>query len=115
MEGANKRSIGNNSSLPAIIENVNTRVENPLNPIKLLVGPMVPRPGPMLLIVAVTAVNAVVRSVTYGSSEISKSTPMHGRQKKTKYVTGEENRPKLTMPFSYQQKGAAKAGKAITA
>ena len=62
VDGAKSSSIGKSSSRPAIIEKVRTMVEKPLNPAKLLVGPIVPRPGPMLLIVAATAVNAVVRS-----------------------------------------------------
>ena len=62
--------MGISSSRPAIILNESTSFENQVKPAKLLVGPISPRPGPMLLIVAATEVNPVVRSVTNGSSEM---------------------------------------------
>ncbi len=51
MDGANRTSIGNISSLPASISNIKTNFEKSLKPAKFPVGPTTPRPGPTLLIV----------------------------------------------------------------
>ena len=44
------------------MSNIRTYFERKDNPEKLLIGPTPPRPGPILLKVAATAVNVVVKS-----------------------------------------------------
>lgn len=69
--GWNSISSGNNSSLPANISNIRTNFEKEVKQLKFCVGPTNSRPGPMLLIVAVTAVKLVTKSLP--SSEMAKS------------------------------------------
>ena len=69
MDGWNSISRGNSSSLPANISNVSTHFENGLKMEKLPVGPTSSSPGPMLLMVAATAVKFVTKS--FPSNEIA--------------------------------------------
>ena len=55
-------SSGNSSRRPASISNIRIYLEKVLKNAKLHVGPTMFNPGPMLLIVAATEVNVVVRS-----------------------------------------------------
>ena len=69
-------SIGKSSSLPAIILNVNTSFEKIEKSAKLEVGPTCERPGPILLMVATTAVKLVIRSLlsrVISNREVAKS------------------------------------------
>ena len=59
----NKSSSGNNSSLPASISNIRTYLAKGEKKAKFAEGPTISRPGPILLMVAATAVNPVIRSV----------------------------------------------------
>ena len=54
--------MGNSSSRPASISKISTHLLKSLKKLKLQVGPTWFRPGPMLLIVAATAVKLVTRS-----------------------------------------------------
>lgn len=69
--GLIKTSIGNISSLPAIILKQKISFEKSENSEKLPYGPTFPIPGPMLFMVAVTAVKLVEKSKL--SRDISKS------------------------------------------
>ena len=65
-------SIGKSSSLPAIILKVRTSFESEEKSAKFAAGPTPERPGPMLLMVAATAVKFVTRSrpsIVISSSE----------------------------------------------
>ena len=62
---------GKSSSLPANISSISIIFEKGLNPAKLPQGPTSSRPGPILLIVAATAVKHVIRS--FPSKERKKS------------------------------------------
>lgn len=61
---------GNNSSLPANISNIRIILEKMLKCPKFCVGPTRARPGPILLIVAITAVKFVTKSLP--SKEMAK-------------------------------------------
>lgn len=61
--------MGISSSLPASISNINTYLENVPYTLKFFVGPTCSSPGPMLLIVAATAVKFDV--ISFPSKEIS--------------------------------------------
>ena len=54
--------IGNISKRPANITKDNKIFEKSFNPAKLLAGPTIPNPGPMLFKVATTALNADKKS-----------------------------------------------------
>ncbi len=56
-------SIGNSSRRPANISNISTYLLKFEKKPKFLVGPTIDRPGPMLLMVAATAVKLVVISL----------------------------------------------------
>ncbi len=60
--GWNNISSGNNSKRPASISNIITSLEKSLKNPKLQSGPTIESPGPILLIVAATAVKFVTRS-----------------------------------------------------
>ena len=60
--GLKSTSIGKSSRRPAIMLKVRTTFEKPEKPAKLDAGPTSLRPGPMLLIVAATAVKFVTMS-----------------------------------------------------
>lgn len=62
VDGINKRSIGNNSSLPASISKQSTILESGVYAPKFCVGPTPARPGPILLSVAAIAVKFVSKS-----------------------------------------------------
>ena len=68
-DGEKSNSNGKSSSLPASISKIRTSFENTLKPPKLPVGPTRPSPGPILFMVAATAVKVVTRSLS--SKEIS--------------------------------------------
>ena len=61
VDGLNKRSIGNISSLPISIHILKTYLDKSENKEKLPVGPTKSSPGPILLSVAATAVKLVVK------------------------------------------------------
>ena len=61
VEGEKSRSIGKSSSLPASILKQRTSLESGEKREKFCVGPTASRPGPMLFIVAATAVKLVVK------------------------------------------------------
>ena len=71
MEGWKRISIGKSSSLPASISNISTTLDNAEKSEKLLIGPTSLRPGPILFMVAATAVKVVTRS--FPSNEIMSS------------------------------------------
>ena len=54
---------GNNSKRPANMSKIMTNFEKSLKCPKLAVGPTISKPGPMLLSVAATAVNKVIKSL----------------------------------------------------
>ena len=62
MLGLNNTSIGKTSSLPISISIVITSFDKIENSEKFPVGPTLPKPGPILLIVATIAVNVVAGS-----------------------------------------------------
>ena len=57
--------MGNSSSLPASISKMSTHLDPTLSPAKLAAGPTAASPGPMLLMVATTAVKEVTGSCPY--------------------------------------------------
>ena len=69
--GWNNISSGNNSKRPASISNIITSLEKLLKNPKLQSGPTMESPGPILLIVAATAVKFVTRSCP--SKDIAKT------------------------------------------
>ena len=69
--GENSRSIGKISSLPKSIQSERMIFEKPEYCEKLPTGPTIPSPGPMLLIVATTAVK--LYSVVNPSIDISRN------------------------------------------
>jgi len=74
MDGANNTNTGITSSLPNIIHADKTILLKFEKSAKLPIGPTISRPGPMLLIVAKTAVNDVVKSkLSNETSNISHS------------------------------------------
>ena len=68
--GAKSTKIGNTSNLPTNISNIKTIFDHHEKPANDPLGPTSPSPGPILLIVAVTAVKFVVTSLP--SKEMSK-------------------------------------------
>ena len=60
--GANKSNMGNISKRPASISKINTSFAKAEYPAKFPAGPTSPSPGPILFIVATTAVKLVIRS-----------------------------------------------------
>ena len=84
MVGTNKSSIGNNSKRPANISNINTYFEKGEKCAKFCVGPTISRPGPMLFIVAATAVKFVIKSFSY--KEIKNTERINKERNVTKYT-----------------------------
>ena len=70
MRGLNRISMGKSSSLPASISKISTYFEKSEKKLKFSVGPTSDSPGPILLIVAATAVKQV--SVSCPSIETSR-------------------------------------------
>jgi hypothetical protein len=68
--GVNSTSTDSSSSRPSSMPKVQTQVWKSLSPPKLPAGPTSPRPGPMLLTQATTAVKAVTTSSPVNSSSI---------------------------------------------
>ena len=62
MPGWKNKSSGKSSNLPASISNIRTNFETGEKKLKFLIRPTSSRPGPILLIVAATAVKLVIRS-----------------------------------------------------
>ena len=62
MDGANNSNIGKISSRPTSISNDNSSFEAGENAEKFPVGPTMPKPGPILLIHALKAVNVEIKS-----------------------------------------------------
>ncbi len=62
------------SSLPASISNIITYFEKCEKDAKLSDGPALPRPGPMLFIVAATAVNVLTKSKLSNATRITDAT-----------------------------------------
>ena len=62
MEGANRRSMGKSSKRPANMSNISTYLEKSEKNPKFAEGPTRFKPGPILLMVAVTALKLVKKS-----------------------------------------------------
>ena len=77
-------SIGKSSSRPASISNINTYLEKFEKNEKFCEGPASDKPGPILLIVAATAVKLVTRS--YSSKETRNSEPQKIMRNVMKYT-----------------------------
>ena len=81
--GWNKINNGNNSNLPASMSNISTHFEKLEKKLKLAVGPTSSKPGPILLMVAATAVKFVTKS--FPSNEIRSTEVQKIRTKMIQY------------------------------